>query len=161
RDPDGDGFSGAGGPPFPPAGGLGAWAPGIMTRPLPEGTGMMLPAKTDIVVQMHYHPTGKEEEDLSQVGIYFTKSPAKNLVAGLTAMNQGLRIPAGAKDHHVSAQTQPLPVPVQATGLLPHMHLLGKEMKAVAHLPGGAQIQLVNIKSWDFNWQNIYIFEKS
>jgi hypothetical protein len=160
RDPDGAGFSGFGGPPFPPAGGLGAWVPGMTPRRLPENTGMFLPAKADLVMQLHYHPSGKPEEDQSQVGFYFTKTLAKNIVGGITALNTAINIPPGAKEYKISAQTTRLKVPVLATAVFPHMHLIGKEMRVTAQLPDGSSTQLLHIKDWDFNWQNLYFFEK-
>lgn len=160
KDSEGDGFRALGGPGFVPTGGFGAWVPGLAPRFLPEGVGMRLPKGCDLVLQIHYHPSGKEEQDQSQVGVYFTKKPAERLVAGVTAVNMAFHIPAGDKRHHVTASAAPLPVDVQATGIFPHMHLLGREMKAVAELPGGGSIPLLHIKDWDFNWQNTYLYAR-
>jgi hypothetical protein len=40
--------------------------------------------------------------------------------------------------------------------LNPHMHYLGKEMKAVAITPANDTIPLVWIRNWDFRWQEFY-----
>jgi hypothetical protein len=40
--------------------------------------------------------------------------------------------------------------------LNPHMHFLGKEMKAFAVTPANDTIPLVWIKNWDFRWQEFY-----
>jgi hypothetical protein len=49
-------------------------------------------------------------------------------------------------------------VNVQAIGIGPHMHYIGKEMKVVAKLPDGKTTPLIWIKDWDFNWQGSYQF---
>ena len=45
---------------------------------------------------------------------------------------------------------------VQAIGIAPHMHYIGKEMKVVAETPDGKTIPMIWIKDWDFNWQGQY-----
>jgi hypothetical protein len=152
----GPGYSSFGGPGILPTGGLGGWAPGAMPRFLPDGMGKLPRKGSDLVLQVHYHPDGKPEVDQSVVGIYFTKTPARKLVGGLAVRSRTIDIPAGEKRHHVTAQSAPLPVDAQAIGISPHMHYVGKEMKAIAETPDGRTIPLIWIKDWDFNWQGQY-----
>jgi hypothetical protein len=153
---EGPGYSSFGGPGILPTGGLGGWAPGAMPRFLPEGMGKILRKGSDLVLQVHYHPDGKPEVDQSVVGIYFNKTPARKLVAGLAVRSRTIDIPAGEKRYHVAARSAPLPVEAQAIGVSPHMHYVGKEMKVVAETPDGKTIPLIWIKDWDFNWQGQY-----
>ena len=90
----GPGYSSFGGPGILPTGGLGGWAPGAMPRPLPEGMGKLLRKGSDLVLQIHYHPDGKPETDQSSVGIYFTKKPARSIVAGIAVRSRNIDIPA-------------------------------------------------------------------
>jgi hypothetical protein len=142
-----------------PTGSLGGWAPGAMPRRLPDGTGLLLRKGSDLVLQVHYHPSGKEEKDQSTVGVYFTKTKDAKLVTGIPMVNRRLYIPAGEERHKVTASFT-LPVPVQAIGISPHMHLVGREMKVIALLPDGSTKPLIWIKDWDFNWQGQYRFAK-
>src|SRR5712692_9266918 len=50
--------------------GLGGWAPGQRTHFLPDGIGIMIPAKARIVVQIHYNPFGRTGPDQTQIGLY-------------------------------------------------------------------------------------------
>ena len=152
------GYRSFGGPGVLPTGGLGGWAPGAQPHKLPEGTGKFLRKGSDLVLQLHYHPSGKPEKDRSSVGIYFTEKPATTLVGGLAILNHKIRIPAGEKRHVVTAQSEPLPVPVNVLGIGPHMHLIGREMKVIAKTPDGETIPFLWIKDWDFNWQGAYGF---
>jgi hypothetical protein len=45
-------------------------------------------------------------------------------------------------------------------GTAPHMHYIGKEMKAVATMPDGKTVPLVWIRDWNFNWQGQYIYAR-
>jgi len=161
KDPDGSGFGGFGGPGILPTGGLGGWAPGSTPRFLPEGMGLWLRKGSDLVLQLHYHPTGKEESDQSQVGVTFTKKPAEKVVTGIAVAGRNLYIPAGAKEHRISAQSEPLPVDANAVAIAPHMHMIGRKMKVTAALPDGGSIPLIDVQDWDFNWQGSYQYEKT
>jgi len=69
------GYGNFGGPGFLPSGALGGWSVGNTARRLPNEMGRYLKKGSDLVVQVHYHPTGKVEVDQSEIGIYFVKKP--------------------------------------------------------------------------------------
>ena len=54
---------------------LPVWTPGSRARYQPEGSGYLLPAKSDVLIQMHYHKSGKAETDSTQVGLYLSDKP--------------------------------------------------------------------------------------
>ena len=43
---------------------------------------------------------------------------------------------------------------------MPHMHMLGKEIKVTMTPPDGKPTTLVDIKDWDYNWQETYFFKE-
>ena len=71
----------------------------------------------------------------------------------------GLAIPPGDERHEVKASAT-VPRDLTAYSIIPHMHLLGREIKVTATLPDGAVKPLVWIKDWDFNWQGNYRYDK-
>ena len=71
----GPGFASFGGPGFTPTGSLGGWAPGYSPRMLQDGMGKSLKKGSDLVMQIHFHPSGKEEKEQSTVAVYFAKKP--------------------------------------------------------------------------------------
>jgi len=79
------------------------------------------------------------------------------MVSELLVLNLDLEIPAGKSRHHHRA-SYTLPAATTLFDAAPHMHLLGREMKAVAHLPDGGTTPLVWIRNWDFDWQEQYVF---
>ncbi|TWT47055.1 thiol-disulfide oxidoreductase [Thalassoglobus neptunius] len=146
------------GPGFLNAGALRSWLPGMSPQRLPKGTGQPLHAHSDLVLEIHYQRTGKVERDRSQVGLYFTRG-GRQVVGEIQVMNKALVIPAGESDYrHESSFV--LPVDATLLDTAPHMHLLGKEMKATATLPNGTTQELVWIRDWDFNWQGQYLYKK-
>jgi hypothetical protein len=154
----GPGYASFGGPGFLPTGGMGGWAPGSVPRRLPDGVGGFLRRGSDLVMQIHYHPSGKPETDRSSVGVYFKKEPVTKLIGGLAVRSRTLDIPAGDQHYRVTGESEALPVDVNVLLVAPHMHLLGRQIKVTARTPTGETIPLVWIKDWDFNWQGGYAF---
>jgi hypothetical protein len=152
------GYSTFGGIGVAPSGALGGWAPGLRARESAPGTAFVLKPGTSIVLQIHYHKTGKVETDLTQVGLYFAKETPKSEMNLAWLANPMFRIPAGAKAHKVEGKLR-IPVDVTLYGAMPHMHLLGRSMKAWAELPDGKTQPLIWVDDWDFNWQLTYAFK--
>lgn len=160
------GYANFGGPGFLPSGALGGWSVGNTPRPLPNGMGRYLKKGSDLVVQMHYHPTGKKEVDQSEVGLYFVQKPVAEslkerakLVGSIWLANYEMDIPAGEKDYKRST-SYTLPKEVIMVGVVPHMHLLGKSMTVTATLPDKSVKTLIGITTWNYNWQDEYYYER-
>jgi hypothetical protein len=160
------GYANFGGPGFVPSGALGGWSVGNTPRPLPNGMGRYLKQDSDLVVQMHYHPTGKPETDQSEIGLYFVKKPvaeslkeSARLVGSIWLANYEMDIPAGENAYRRST-SYTLPKEVVMVGVVPHMHLLGKSMRVTATLPDKSAKTLIDIKNWNYNWQDEYYYER-
>lgn len=152
------GYGSFGGPGFVPAGDVGGWAPGYEAKRLTAGHARYVPPGSDLVMQIHYHPSGKAESDQSEVGLYFTDKP-KNIAAVLTVSDLNFTIPAGSKRHKLTASYK-LPSKVNLLAVTPHMHVLGKAMKVSATLPGGKVQRLIEIDDWNFDWQDQYFYRR-
>lgn len=151
----GPGYSTFGGPGFVPSGSIGGWSPGKMPRPLQDGLGRKMQKGADLVMQIHYHPSGKATKDRSKVGIYFVDKP-KNEAFAIWTSSFDLDIPPGEENYKATA-TYKLPAEVTLLSCIPHMHLLGQQMTATAHLPDGTSQVLIDVPQWDFNWQDEYM----
>jgi hypothetical protein len=151
-------------PGFAPAGDLDVWAVGQTPHALPAGLARPLPKDSDLVVQLHLHPTGKPERERSKIGLYFTpNAPERKIrdmgVLGLFGLLAGIDIPPGEKNFTISG-TLTLPADMQVLSVMAHAHYLGKEFKATATLPDGSTRPLLWIQDWDFNWQDRYFYRQ-
>ena len=157
------GFTGMGRQDGRGATSLGGWAVGGTARFLPEGLAYRLPKDSDLVMDMHFHLSGKAEKEVSTVGLYFTDKAPENTFTDIQmppsfgALSR-VDIPAGKKDYTVN-DTFTLPIDVEAFGVSAHAHYLGKELKMTANLPDGKTRELIWIKDWDFSWQEQYHYE--
>lgn len=141
---------------------LGGWAVGGAPQMLPEGLAYKLPQGADLVLSTHFHPSGKEESEVSTLGLYFSdKAPTQGFTAvqlpPLFGALAGIMIPAGDANY-VKEDSFVLPVAVKAFGVSAHAHYLGKSMEMNAQLPNGETKELLKIPDWDFSWQEEYRF---
>ena len=132
-------------------------------RFFPDGIAQPLPARTNVVVQLHLHPSGKVEHEQGRLAIYFAKQrPAKSLVSVQVppqfGFAMGIDIPAGQSRYTIN-DSFVLPVDVEAFGARGHAHYLAKEMKMTATLPDGSVKGLLWIGDWDFGWQDSYFYK--
>jgi hypothetical protein len=137
---------------------LGGWAAGNVAQFLPEGIGRPVPARSDVLLQVHYHPSGKPEVDRTRLGIYFCKKPVRQTLHWANATNDKFRLQPGQRNIEVRA-TWSVPIDVEALAVTPHMHQLGRDFRMTAVYPGGKNQDLLHIDAWDPNWQNTYFFE--
>lgn len=144
---------------FLPAGITPGYVPGQTPRLFDEGAALTVKDGTDFVLQIHYHPSGRPEQDQTQIGLYLTDEPPTRKMLGVLMACDDIDIPAGDNTYTVYDRFE-LPVGMAANSIWAHMHLIGKEVKVWAELPDGTVQKLLWIDNWDFNWQDTYIFEE-
>jgi hypothetical protein len=134
---------------------IAGYIPGRPARQVPPGYGMLIPAGSDLVFQLHYTTNGKAIEDRTKVGFIFaTREPQKRVIR-IQASNAGFVIPPGAAAYPVSG-TAEVGIECEVLDAYPHMHLRGQSMTLSAIYPTGERDQLLSVPKYDFNWQLVY-----
>lgn len=135
------------------------WTPGkTRLRPL-DGMAWRLEPGTDLVVQLHLRATGQEEIVEAEVDFHFADEPPSEHPAVLVVSSLIIDIPAG-EANYVATNAFQLPVPVELLSIYPHAHYLGSRLRALAVLPDGEELTLIDIPEWDFNWQDDYRYSE-
>jgi len=142
--------------------GLGGWAVGGSPSGLPEGLARPLPKGSDLILQMHFHPTGKVEREQATLGIYFAEKPPTRTLTALQmppifGALAGIDIAAGEKGFTIQ-DSFVLPIDAEVVSAGGHAHYLAKQMRMTATLPSGEKKELFDIPDWKFNWQERYYF---
>ncbi len=122
---------------------------------MPEGWGRPVRQGSDLILQCHFHPTGKPETEQATLGIYLAKQRPSRVTVNGNAHTFAINIPPGDASY-VRDATYTVPVDIDLIGITPHAHLLCKDMKGWAILPDGSRQNLIWIADWDFNWQGTY-----
>jgi len=140
-------------------GGLGGWAPGQLGRTLPEGSGYLLPKGGDVVIQMHFHRTGRVEKDRTSIGLHFAKKPILKPFKAAVIRGSFLFIPSGDERFPVHGTIE-LQQDMKLYSVMHHMHMLGREARITVTPPEGKPWTLLAIKDWDYNWQETYFLKQ-
>jgi hypothetical protein len=139
------------------------WIPGNKTSIFyPSGMAKMLPPNADLIINTHYSPSPLKEEDNFLLKFYFSKEKPNRIIKTFILdegdiVNSPFFIPA---DSIITfyGRSQPLSIDISILSVLPHMHILGKTIKAFAITPAGEVVPLIHIPKWQFNWQFTYPF---
>ncbi|WP_372365904.1 redoxin domain-containing protein [Candidatus Uabimicrobium sp. HlEnr_7] len=138
---------------------IGGWAPGAAPYTLPSGYGIDLPKGHDIVIEIHYHLNGKKGTDQSSIGFYFAKKPVTKFIDGFIMGTQQVNIPAN-EENYQRRIVMDVPADMKVIDISPHMHYIGKDIKANIILPTGEKQPLLHIEKWDFRWQSNYVYRQ-
>jgi hypothetical protein len=145
------------------------YAPGSSPDEWPATMAKFVPARSDLVFQMHYTTNGKEVADQTEVGLVFAKQPPTQRVLTLQLTNDHFVIPPGVDNLRVEARGT-LPNEATLLSFFPHMHLRGKrfEYNLVrrdnredphgAGLPGASRVEYETLLrvNYHFHWQMSY-----
>lgn len=140
---------------------VGVWTPGVTPRFYPENVSLSVSEKTDLLLQLHLHPSGKEETDKSSVALYFSDKPREEMKTQSMFITGSLIIDIDPGDDNYQVKSSiTLPTDITLTSVFPHLHLIGKDVQVVATLPDGEELPLIWIKDWNFYWQDIYTYHE-
>lgn len=154
------GFPGmATGSAMPPDGQFLGWTPGKRVRASRPGMAWRLQPGSDLVLQLHLTPTGREQTVRPRIGLFFTATPPSVVTYPIVFFSDAIDIPPGSADYVVRDEFE-LPVPVIVHSVYPHAHYLGKRMLVTVTLPGAEPRELLRIDRWDFDWQDDYVLEE-
>lgn len=134
------------------------WAPGRGPIVAPDGMPWRLEQGTDLVVEAHLIPESQPFPVQPTVGLFLTDTPPRQTPLTVRMGSKTIDIPAG-EPAYVVTDTYELPVDVELLGVYPHAHYLGKEMRATATFPDGAEKTLIHIRQWSFHWQQDYRYQ--
>ena len=135
------------------------FAPGEPPTVFEPGTAKLIKAGSKLLFQVHYTTNGKPATDRSYVGLKFAKEPPKYKAITANALQHNFVIPPGDPNYEVKS-TWTAKEDVALLGLMPHMHLRGKDFKYTVVYPDGREEVILDVPKYDFNWQLNYDFAK-
>lgn len=139
---------------------IGGWAPGSEAVKYPKGVGLTLEQGSDIVLEIHYHLTGKATSDQSSFALYASSKPIEKEIDLLYLGTRKIDIPAGEPQYQRHIYID-IPTDIQLMNISPHMHYLAKSVELVLTLPSKKTQTLLKISNWDFRWQSTYNLRKA
>jgi len=138
---------------------IAGYIPGRPAKQVAPGYGLLIPAGSDLVFQLHYTANGKATTDRTRIGFVLAKTPPARRVIRIQASNAGFAIPPGDANYPVSGSVK-VGIDCELLDAYPHMHYRGKSMELTAVYPTGERDELVRVPKYDFNWQLVYELSK-
>ena len=136
------------------------WAPGSKAGLAPDNIGLRVPPGSRLVMQIHYNlvrDNGKP--DNTQLELFLNPKRPEFLINSTPLPYFGFKVPPGDKSStHSKIFYNNDDNPWYIVGLSPHMHTLGKRIKASKVNLKKEEECLIDIPNWDFNWQGGYRF---
>jgi hypothetical protein len=147
-----------------PLAGIGAavafYVPGFRARDYRiHHAAQLIPAHSDLVVQIHYTPNGKEVADATRIGFTLAKEPPRRRFITYSPQppaisnRDAFRIPAGDPNWKSPPVEGVFQVDAELVWFLPHMHLRGKDMTYTLTYPDGQSEIVLSVPKYDFQWQ--------
>ena len=137
------------------------YTPGAGAARTPPGYAITIPKHSDLIVQFHYHRTGKEEVDDSSVALFFAEKdehPDKSCQVVAINDENFLVMPPNQKKR--TRVDWPVEDDCEVVGIQPHGHSLTLSQTFTIIRPDGSMQKLLDVPAFDFNWQKSYTFEK-
>ena len=156
---------------------IGGYAPGdqFNSRVFPSGYAMKIPAGQDLIMELHYTPSGEAQQDRSRLAFKFQDTPPEHELKSRFLHHKPGRfvVPAYAMHHRMETDYW-FPKKTKLLGVRPHMHARGKHFELKLVYPAGRQFDELSppvakedrtetilwVPVFDFNWQRSYEFKE-
>jgi hypothetical protein len=117
----------------------------------------LVPAGSDITLNLHYTPNGTAVTDHVQIGFTVAKEPPQRRYLSLSSSAPTDPKRFAIPPNDPNWQSPPAEVvfdqDVELVYMMPHMHVRGKDMTYTLEYPDGKKEVVLNVPHYDFNWQ--------
>jgi hypothetical protein len=121
----------------------------------------LVPAGSDITLNMHYTPNGTAVTDHIRIGFTVAKEPPQRRYLSLLTSSPADPKLFAIPPNDGNWQSPPAEVTfnqdVELVFMMPHMHFRGKDMTYTLEYPDGRKEIVLNVPHYDFNWQLGYV----
>ena len=131
------------------------YAPGQPAEILQPGQAKLIKAGSDIVMEVHYMANGMATTDQARVGLVFAKTPPRQRVLTLSAVNGKFKIPPGDPNYRVDASFE-VATELTLASVHPHMHTRGKDFEYRIVYPNGETQTILRVPHYNWKWQLWY-----
>jgi peroxiredoxin len=117
-------------------------------------TTVFVPKGSYLILEAHHHGNGRPSKDLITLDFYNDKRDPKVLHKGYNywvGINH-IEIPPEVREFKVKTDPKIVPEDIYGVGAAVHMHMRGRSIKMIAHLPDGRQQELFFLNNYIYSW---------
>lgn len=141
-----------------PSGACGVTGVGARTCRLPDGFHWDVPAQSDLVMEVHFRPSGRAQPLQESLGLTLSTSEPSRPVRTLLSMVRRLDVPIGAAVE--VADEYVLPEDVEVVGLTPRAMGVCTAIQMTADVPGEGEVMLMDLPNFDPHWRLAYMLKE-
>ena len=143
---------------------FGGIAPGNQPNVYREGYGALVKKGAEVVWNMHYHKepgpgTGMWDQSSLAVKFYPKDYVPEHVLTTIPLGPMNFSIPAGDPNYAASSEFT-FAKDALIYEMMPHMHYRGTKVFYELTYPDGKSETLLNVPTYDFNWQTVYTFKE-
>jgi hypothetical protein len=117
----------------------------------------LIPAGSDIMINMHYTPNGTAVTDHVQIGFTVASQPPERRYVSINTSSttdpKVFAIPPNEGNWQSPPMDATFLEDVELVFMMPHMHVRGKDMTYKLIYPDGREQVVLHVPHYDFNWQ--------
>jgi hypothetical protein len=134
------------------------WVPGQVAADYRAfNAAKLVPAGSDITMNLHYTPNGKAITDHVKIGLTVSKEPPARRYVPLAVSAprdaKQFAIPPGNPNWQSPPAEATFLQDAELVFMFPHMHYRGKDMTYTLEYPDGRKEVVLSVPHYDFNWQ--------
>ncbi len=137
------------------------YLPGMLVADYrPFHAAKLVPAGSDMTLNMHYTPNGTAVTDHVQIGFTVAQEPPERRYVSFSSSAPTdpklFAIPPNDPNWQSPPAEATFNQDVELVFMMPHMHFRGKDMTYTLEYPDGRKEIVLNVPHYDFNWQLAY-----
>ena len=137
-----------------PTGLMGTTGVGGRVRRLPDGYHWPVRARSSLIMQSHYRPTGKAEQVQDTVILELSADEDSRPVRVINLMKRFIDLPIGGVE--VFRDSLTIPETVELVGMTPRVMGICTSLQVTADIPGEGLIVLLDIPDYDPHWRMMF-----
>jgi Secretion system C-terminal sorting domain/Copper type II ascorbate-dependent monooxygenase, N-terminal domain/Copper type II ascorbate-dependent monooxygenase, C-terminal domain len=142
---------------------IGIWVPGQSAYFTPTGMGIKLLPNANVILQVHYPGGISNRVDSTKINLKLSSNLQREIAIDAPLnhyfLDNGPLILPPNQTRTFNAHYD-LAYDISTLAVGPHMHLLGRSVRAYAVTPLNDTIPFIDIPEWDFHWQGLYSFPR-
>lgn len=134
------------------------YTPGGAIRNYPEGVAKLIPANTQLRLNMHYNPKGQTHVDPGTAFAFkLAAGPVHKIAYTAQTSNRDIDIPPGEANYELRGQPFEFSQDSHIISFMPRMNERGKAVRYVLRHPDGSEEVLLDVPQFHFGW--IFTYE--
>jgi len=137
---------------------IAGYTPGGAIRTYPEGVAKLIPAGSELRLNIHYNPKGMSHVDPgTSFAFAFAQEPVRQIAYTAQSSNRDIDIPPGEANYQLLGREFEFTEDSHLISFMPRMNERGKSIRYVLVKPDGSEETVLDVPQFHYGW--IFTYE--